>query len=837
MGNADKRKKRGLGDRGSAMVMVIVIIAFVAILASVLMFLSFSGYQMRAADRRTKDNFYTAETVLDEINVGLQGEISDALAKAYSEVMNNFALYRSANERNKVLHELYYKELQEQLQKSASEKDYYSVDKLRTYLSADSRGDGDGKRETFLSGGATYGAIVESNLEYATEPEKYKMVVENNSKLVLKDLKVSYVNESGYISIISTDIRISIPSFNFSQASALPDLEQCCLLADDTLFMGNTSAGGSIVVKGDAYAGQMLVGMPEDPVYSVFDKDKKADEKTPLALPTLLSTSVSFEKADNAEPLAKAVVISRENVEVAESSTLKTTDVELWARNLDLMSAEADLTGTVNLKDDFTLSGKDSRAVLKGEYNGFGYLASEAGTGGAGAGGSGDAGTGGSGDAGTGGAGDPADTADMRHDSSSAIVVNGRDSVLDLSGLERLTISGRAYVATAHNAADTTATEEEKKNKKNILMGESVAVKSNQLIYLAPSEAVGCRIGENGIIGASEFGCNPLTLEQYEMITNNPDKYCLLDGTRQIPALGNKSLNTYISEETLSGGGTAYMPEVVFRQTNAGPLVYCYMRFKDEDAANQYFVDYYAVNSEAVDRYTQLYAKEIKMADSLLYLNMAGNMLVYQGTEGWSVKTPADSTGNKQQAKRLSALKEDVYNALSAKIMRTSNQLTDEEMTKTAFQNIVDETEVRIILHEKGAQEVKIDTLGASPDSLVLTQRDEYVIDASTPSSVKMVVSLGNVTVKSDFEGLIIAKGNITVEAGAALTLKPLDPDAFSNILRTKIDELSVDRDYYLLSIFSDGVSYVTSGNASTDMGTERVSFVDLITYENWNKK
>lgn len=807
------------------MVMVIVIIAFVAILASVLMFLSFSGYQMRAADRRTKDNFYTAETVLDEINVGLQGEVSEALATAYSEVMNNFALYRSANERNKVLHELYYKELQERLQKSTSEKNSYSVEKLRSYLSKESLGDvgGDGTRDAFVNRGVTYGAIVESNLE----PEKYEMVVENNSKLVLKDLKVSYVNESGYISIISTDIRISIPSFNFSQASALPDLEQCCLIADDTLFMGNTSAGGSIVVKGDAYAGQMFVGTPADPVYSAFDKDKKADEKTPLALPTLLSTSVSFEKADNAEPLSKAVVISRENVEVAESSTLKTTDVELWARNLDLMSADAELTGTVNLKDDFTLSGKDSRAVLKGEYNGFGYLASEAGTGGAGTGGSGDAG----------GTGDPADAADTRHDSSSAIVVNGRDSELDLSGLERLTISGRAYVATAHNAADTTATEDEKKNKKNILMGESVAVKSNQLIYLAPSEAVGCRIGENGVIGASEFGCNPLTLEQYELITNNPDKYCFLDGTRQIAALGNKGLNTYISEETLVGGGTAYMPEVVFRQTNAGPLVYCYMRFKDEDAANQYFVDYYAVNSEAVDRYTQLYAKEIKMADSLLYLNMAGNMLVYQGTEGWSVKTPADSTGNKQQAKRLSALKEDVYNALSAKIMRTSNQLTDEEMTKTAFQNIVDETEIRIILHEKGAQEVKIDTLGASPDSLILTQKDEYVIDASTPSSVKMVVSLGNVTVKSDFEGLIIAKGNVTVEAGAALTLKPLDPDVFSNILRTKIDELSVDHDYYLLSIFTDGVSYVTSGNASTDMGTEQVSFVDLITYENWTKK
>lgn len=827
MGNADKRERGYRDDRGSAMVMVIVIIAFIAILVSVLMFVSFSGYQMRAADRRTKDNFYTAETVLDEINVGLQGEISESLAKAYSEVMNNFALYRSANARNKALHEMYYKELQERLQKSSSEQDYYSVAKLQGYLSADSLGDGDGTRAMFLSGGATYGAIVESNLEYATEPEKYKMVVENNSKLVLKDLKVSYVNESGYISMISTDIRISIPAFNFAQASALPDLDQCSMIADDTLFMGNASAGGSILVKGDVYAGQMLVGTPKDPVYSSLDKDKKADEKTPLALPTLLPTSVSFEKADNAEPLSKAVLISRENVEVAESSTLKMTDGELWARNMNLMSATAELDGTVNLKDDFTLSGQGSKAVLKGEYNGFGYLASE--TGGAG---TGDPGTGGA------GGGDPAGADDTRPDSSSAIVVNGRDSSLDLSALERLTISGRAYVATAHNAADTTATEDEKKNRTNILMGESVAVKSNQLIYLAPSEAVGCRIGADGTIGASEFGCNPLTLEQYEEICNNRDKYCLLDGSRQIPSLGYKSLNQYISQETLADGSVAYMPEVVFRQTNAGPLVYCYLRFKDEDAANQYFIDYYAVNAERINQYTQLYAKEIKMADTLLYLNIAGNMLVYQGAEsGWKVKSAADSDGNRQQAKRLSTLKDDVYNALSAKIMRTSNQLTDAEMKKTAFPNIMDEAEIEVVLHEMGSQEVQFDTLGAPSDSLILTKRDEYVIDSSTPASVKMIVSLGNVTVKKDFEGLIIAKGNITVEAGGSITIKPIDPDVFSNILSTKIDALSVAHDYYLLNIFNDGVSYVTSGNASTDMGTEQVSFADLITYENWSKK
>ena len=169
--------------------------------------------------------------------------------------------------------------------------------------------------------------------------------------------------------------------------------------------------------------------------------------------------------------------------------------------------------------------------------------------------------------------------------------------------------------------------------------------------------------------------------------------------------------------------------------------------------------------------------------------------------------------------------------------MRTSNQLTSEELDRTAFQNIMDETEIEIILHVKGAQEVRIDTLSAVPDSMILTKKDEYVIDDHTPSSVKMIVSLGNVTVKKDFKGLIIAKGNVTVEAGASVTLEPLDTDTFSNILSTKIDELSAENDYRLLNIFNDGVNYVNSGNASTDMGTQQVSFVDLITYEKWSKK
>lgn len=278
------------------------------------------------------------------------------------------------------------------------------------------------------------------------------------------------------------------------------------------------------------------------------------------------------------------------------------------------------------------------------------------------------------------------------------------------------------------------------------------------------------------------------------------------------------------------------MPEVIFSQTTAGPLVYCYLRFPDEDAANKYFRDYYNLNSQYVDRYLKLYASEIKMSDDLLYLNIAGNMLAYEGEETWSVVNSTDSTGNRNQARRISLIKDDVFSSLSAKLVDTSNQLTEAELGRTAFRNIIDELEVENVLDVYHMSQVQIDTLDGS-SSMVLTKQDEYTVDGGTPDSVKVIISLGNVTVKRDFKGLIIAKGNITIAADRAITLEPLEVDTFSNILRTKIDDLSDPDDYYLMNVFVDGLSYAYSGNVAYDEGTSRVSLVDLISYERWIKK
>ena len=69
-------------NRGSGLIMVLIMVAFLGILTAILMVAAYGGYKMRLADKQNKDNFYSVEAVLDEINVGLQEKASDALAIA-----------------------------------------------------------------------------------------------------------------------------------------------------------------------------------------------------------------------------------------------------------------------------------------------------------------------------------------------------------------------------------------------------------------------------------------------------------------------------------------------------------------------------------------------------------------------------------------------------------------------------------------------------------------------------------------------------------------------------------------------------------------------------------
>ena len=797
------RQKRKLhrDNRGSGLIMVLIMVAFLSILTAILMVAAYGGYQMRLEDRQGKNNFYTAETVLDEINVGLQEEVSKALSTAYQEVMVNYSLYETPAKRNEKFYEIYYKELQKALQKDELHTAQYDPVKLRGYLSPELLGDGrpsegvtaDGSRANF----GTYGTIIESVYDHTPDAENpddgiYTLALKSDG-IVLKDLKVTYVNQQGYVSIITTDIRLALPAINFSQSATFPDLNRFCLIADEGLYAGNTKASGSVAVYGNVYAKTMSLGA-----------------QTAGGMNFIPGGKISFEKpwtGTGAASEEASLVVCRENVQVSGAG-VATEGSTLWSRDIVLDSAELSLDGETYVQNDLKLNGQGSSATLKGTYTGFGTSAED-------------------------------------NSKSSAIVINGRDSSLDLSALSSLNIGGHSFVATAGAGRDGSVHDADDVVE-DILMGESVAVKSNQLIYLVPPEALGCEKLSDGFVGESVFRSNPMKIEQYQEIKNNPDKYVLLDAKRSIEALGDRSLSDYMKKQAIAGGGEEYRPIVIVKPTNAGSLVYCFMQFKDEEAANRYFRDYYQVNAQTVDKYTRIYADAIRMPDtedSTLYLHLAGNVLAYEPGAETTVTNATDSYGERKRAQELGVIRDETFKALTTKMVSDMTQLSVEEQNRTVFHNIINVDAVKNMIHhfKENALSNKAVLTTEDGSMAVLLCDGDYTIDNSTPDNIRMVVALGNVEIEKDFRGLVMAEGTITVcdaaDVDGKVELKSLSLEEFTELLKIKQKYASENKDYYVLGIFWDGASYAYHTGVGVDYGTKEVSIEDLIVYERWSKK
>lgn len=125
-------KKLKKDNRGVSLVMVIAAIALVTVLVTVALTMGLWNYQMKATNRISKNNFYDAERVLDEIRLGLQSDVSDAMSQAYVETMADYT-GRSTAKRTKHFNETYIKVLRSKLAQSSDE-NHYNVDYLLNFL-------------------------------------------------------------------------------------------------------------------------------------------------------------------------------------------------------------------------------------------------------------------------------------------------------------------------------------------------------------------------------------------------------------------------------------------------------------------------------------------------------------------------------------------------------------------------------------------------------------------------------------------------------------------------------------------------------------------------------
>ncbi|MGI5979332.1 MAG: hypothetical protein ACOX66_07535 [Oscillospiraceae bacterium] len=207
-----------------------------------------------------------------------------------------------------------------------------------------------------------------------------------------------------------------------------------------------------------------------------------------------------------------------------------------------------------------------------------------------------------------------------RKNNSSSILINGRNAKLDLEDLSRLQLAGVAYI------------HEDESNAEPIPMGQSIAVKSDQLAYLVPATCLGSDYPTNPYIHATD------STPTLKVSTNVP-----LWPNSSDAELKKKTLSSYLG--ALKNGTNYQHGKIVVRHqvvggANEGLTADCvFIVFTDQASANHYFRDYFNSDQSTAKQYFNNYFAYYKLTDSS-NVQTAGN--AYTGS--YTNITPPDTT-------------------------------------------------------------------------------------------------------------------------------------------------------------------------------------------------
>lgn len=324
-------------NRGVSLVMVVSVVAIVAILVSIILAMGLYNYQMKVTNKNSKDNFYDAEQVLDEIRLGLQQDVSDAMLDAYYQTMDKYA-ETDVEEATDYFNDLYTENLRTSIVASQNES-YYDMEHLLGFL------DEKVKERTTLT---------------TADGKKPYLNVNKTNGVTLKNLSLTYVNEEDYISSIRTDIQLKIPDINFSKFNTGSNIVQYALVAQKGITIN--SGIGDVTFNGNVYAGI------DDTAASVaIPKDKAAS----VVIPDGTTVNVKSGKDFVVKDVLYVKAGGKLNVEAG--GTLNVEDkATLWTKDIEAENASTlQLQGTTYVANDLTLLG-GADVTISGEYYGFG---------------------------------------------------------------------------------------------------------------------------------------------------------------------------------------------------------------------------------------------------------------------------------------------------------------------------------------------------------------------------------------------------------------------------------------------------------------------------------
>lgn len=789
------RKRR---NRGSSIVIVIIAMAMIGILATTLLWMSYINYKIKVNDIRNKNSFYSAEMVMEQIVAGLQKEASDSVAVAYQEVLSNWDDLQSESNRYSSFASTYLDTLVKHLRDADKGDGYYKRDILKGYVDTTVW---DHVNQTAWDNGT------DDTDEAKKKPPVMELV--NGNSLILRNVFVSYMDEDR-LSIVSTDLCLDVPEIVFTQSGSIDELYNYILIGNQGISLKESS--GQVTADGSIYAG-------------TDDKGKGG---------------ITINKASTLAINNGRYVISKGEIDVIGPGAglivrdIKETGSSVYAKNLDLQSGTISFDSKTYIANDLTLSGNGSKATLTKEYYGYG-ISTESGIG----------------------------DSKTDQENSSAIIINGQNSTVNMSGVNTLMLAGRAYIGTNttkkeldQNAEAVANGDAAKKNEKAVLMGESITVKGGQIAYLVPTECLGVYNGETLI------GQNPVTQDVAAKIQTYKNDYGEnfkeVDFTRAVSRLGGLSLSSFgvtdmdhirkVSTQYVGGG------------TESKSLTYYYLVMDAENAA-KYYQTYYrnGSNKETIDQYFKKYATGgIVLGDYTSEQNsytILGNALVsdvlsQSGVSLLASTATASNTMTMAEAYQKSGEIANVYKGL------TTN-LSEDGASASSFQNVFDSVIKKEIVTKNADGSETRETIqeylihNGTGSTMEFTTDDglkgiitagNYALSSATSgaSNIRLIVSLGDITIDRNFTGLAIAKGTITINGAVS--------NGTASLKRNKMDLYKVlnattgaEGDTMTpMGFFVNGETSLSEGaqeSPTDDAGNLDIDYTEIVRYMNWEKR
>ena len=199
-----EKGKYNLNNKGAALVTVIVVVAFLSIIGTIILYGSGTNFYMKKTDMKTKENFYDGERGFEEFKGLLMKDVNQAFENAYYTAMIDYANAgtgdaREATFANKFLNDF---------------ANLFNANRDNYKANLEAKYSGSNVTLTF------------NNPSFVKET--------GSERRILSDVEYEYTDPStGYSTVISTDIVLIVPDLDWSVSKS----EGAYLTGEDATFL------------------------------------------------------------------------------------------------------------------------------------------------------------------------------------------------------------------------------------------------------------------------------------------------------------------------------------------------------------------------------------------------------------------------------------------------------------------------------------------------------------------------------------------------------------------------------------------------------------------------